>query len=413
MAGLDRVSKRARKIPSQRDNEVFELFYMRGSAMTYFDNVETFFSAISGFNKICLVDWTKSPAATRIFLGTAGVFSFAGLSFKLAYKLLDICNNKMDRENIQNLMAFTMTYDFANNSSGNWERIATFKEMLLNEGLKKGDLWNASNYLIFITYVKIDKGDFENTKLLIDKISEIAVAYDYSLAIVYVDLATTYLLLKKGQLSEAQKKAEQGIISSSRHSTELHQQWFFSWRAQAQILLNDVEGAKESLLKAKKTIDQHKFISPLLIFPYLIAQFMIDIYLLKEAIVSNDRGNLSKLKKKAHHSGEKALNNSKKYAQDWVKVLRLMGEYYWLIGKQNKAIKWWDRAIKKGEELGAQPDLSRTYFEVGKSLLDPDSKYKELNGFTAEEYLEKARTMFEEMDLQWDLDELDKVMATK
>jgi hypothetical protein len=90
-----------------------------------------------------------------------------------------------------------------------------------------------------------------------------------------------------------------------------------------------------------------------------------------------------------------------------------MGEYHWLIGKQNKALKWWDRAIKKGEELGARPDLSRTYFEVGKRLLEPDSKHKELNGITAEEYLEKARTLFEEMDLQWDLDELDKVMAMK
>ena len=90
-----------------------------------------------------------------------------------------------------------------------------------------------------------------------------------------------------------------------------------------------------------------------------------------------------------------------------------MGEYFWLIGKQSKAIKWWDKAIKKGEELGARPDLSRTYFEIGKSLLQPDSKYKELNGITADEYLKKARTLFEEMDLQWDLDELDKVMAER
>jgi len=57
--------------------------------------------------------------------------------------------------------------------------------------------------------------------------------------------------------------------------------------------------------------------------------------------------------------------------------------------------------------------LSRTYFEVGKRLLEPRSKYKNLNGITAEEYLEKARTLFEEMDLQWDLDELDKVMAAR
>jgi len=90
-----------------------------------------------------------------------------------------------------------------------------------------------------------------------------------------------------------------------------------------------------------------------------------------------------------------------------------MGEYYWLINKQKKALKWWDKAIKKGEELGARPDLSRTYFEVGKRLLEPDSKYKELNNISADEYLEKAKTMFQEMNLQYDLDELDKVMAAK
>ena len=67
------------------------------------------------------------------------------------------------------------------------------------------------------------------------------------------------------------------------------------------------------------------------------------------------------------------------------------------------------RSIKIGEKLGAKPDLSRTYFEVGKSLLSPDSKYKKLHGITAKEYLDKAKSMFEEMDLAWDLNELDKV----
>jgi len=46
---------------------------------------------------------------------------------------------------------------------------------------------------------------------------------------------------------------------------------------------------------------------------------------------------------------------------------------------------------------------------VGKRLLEPKSKYKELDAIKAEEYLEKARTMFEEMNLQWDLQELDKL----
>jgi len=88
-----------------------------------------------------------------------------------------------------------------------------------------------------------------------------------------------------------------------------------------------------------------------------------------------------------------------------------MGDYYWLVGKQRKALKWWDKSIKEGERLGARPDLSRTYMEVGKRLLEPKSKYRELNGISAKEYLEKAETLFEDMDLEWDLEQLERVRS--
>ena len=88
-----------------------------------------------------------------------------------------------------------------------------------------------------------------------------------------------------------------------------------------------------------------------------------------------------------------------------------MGLYYWIIGKQNKAVKWWKKAIEEGERLGARPDLARTYMEIGKYFLEEKSKYNELNGITAEQYLEKARKMFIEMDLQRDLDELDRIVS--
>ena len=47
--------------------------------------------------------------------------------------------------------------------------------------------------------------------------------------------------------------------------------------------------------------------------------------------------------------------------------------------------------------------------EIGKRFLEEKSKYKELKGISAKEYLEKARVMSQEMDLEWDLDELDKI----
>ena len=61
--------------------------------------------------------------------------------------------------------------------------------------------------------------------------------------------------------------------------------------------------------------------------------------------------------------------------------------------------------------LEARPELARAYMEIGKRFMEEKSKYMELNGITAKEYLEKAKAMFQEMDLQWDLDELDKIAA--
>lgn len=88
-----------------------------------------------------------------------------------------------------------------------------------------------------------------------------------------------------------------------------------------------------------------------------------------------------------------------------------MGFFYWLMGKQKKAVSWWFSSIKEGERLGARIELSRTYMEIGSRLIEKKSKFRELNGIKPEEYMEKARTLFEGLDLQWDLERLDKVTA--
>ena len=126
---------------------------------------------------------------------------------------------------------------------------------------------------------------------------------------------------------------------------------------------------------------------------------------------TGNQSEIRKNRKSGSSTGSKAVKCSKKAYVYRTEALRLMGTYYWLIGEQRKAIKWWGKSIQEGERLGARLEVSRTYFEVGKRLLEEKSKYKELNGIKAEEYLDKAKTMFEEMDLQWDLDQLERIAA--
>jgi hypothetical protein len=45
---------------------------------------------------------------------------------------------------------------------------------------------------------------------------------------------------------------------------------------------------------------------------------------------------------------------------------------------------------------------------VGRRLSENKSRYRQLNGLPAKDYLTKAKAMFEEMGLRWDLDELER-----
>ena len=110
---------------------------------------------------------------------------------------------------------------------------------------------------------------------------------------------------------------------------------------------------------------------------------------------------------KALKSGKQEMKIVRKLAQDRTTAYRHMGVYYWLIGRKKKAHLWWNRSIKEGERLNARVSLSRTYFEVGKRLLEKGSECKTAKDIKGEEYLKKAGAMFESMNLQWDLNELE------
>jgi hypothetical protein len=136
---------------------------------------------------------------------------------------------------------------------------------------------------------------------------------------------------------------------------------------------------------------------------------MFSVSCLEEAVNNGDNSRMHQLAGESWKWGTQAMKASKKFKRDRVEVLRLLGTHSWLLGEREKALKWWGESVVAGEQLKFKPDLSRTYFEIGKRLSEPNSPYKELNGITAAEYLNKAKTMFEEIGLQWDLEQLERL----
>jgi tetratricopeptide (TPR) repeat protein len=309
-------------------------------------------------------------------------------------------------------MAFTTAKSVLNYTAGRWRENILFEESLINESLQKGILWDSTCYMLYFSWIKIGRGEFSDCEIYISKLFDIGDTYDYDAATLYAHVLKVFAANSKGCISVVQSAADEGIAFCIKHGLKLHQIAITSWKAEAQVLSGDLESAKASLFQAKELFDQQKLLAPGYAVPYLAARFMFDICILRRSM-DTDHKYAPGIQKSAIKDRKAVLSILKRYPPDQTKVYRLMGEYNWLTGKQKKALKWWDKSIKTGEAMGAWPDLSRTYFEVGQRLLEPDSKYRELNGITAEEYLDKARTMFVEMKLQWDLDELDKLMAAR
>ena len=207
------------------------------------------------------------------------------------------------------------------------------------------------------------------------------------------------------KLPEALHEIKQGIEFAQKINQRLALIHMYSCKAHIQILMGDIEKAAPSL-KHANTIRQEVVSAPWQLSVFRRSKLEYHLYRLEESKGKEGQAGYSEHRRKALKACKKLLKQTRKVAQHRTESYRLTGLFYWFIYEQKKACGWWHKAIKEGERLDARLELSRTYFEVGKRLLETESKYKTLNGIKAQAYIEKAKLLFEEMDLQWDLDEL-------
>ncbi len=174
-------------------------------------------------------------------------------------------------------------------------------------------------------------------------------------------------------------------------------------------MAGDIEKPKKSLRQANKIRFEVDSV-PWQLSHFCRSQLEYDLYCLEESLRIGNKADSVTYRRKATKSCTMMLKISRKVAQHRTESHRLMGVYYWLNKKQKKALKCWNKSIEEGNRLGAHLELSRTYFEIGKRLTETESRHTRLNGIKAEEYLERARVLFEKMNLQWDLDQLSRVI---
>jgi class 3 adenylate cyclase/tetratricopeptide (TPR) repeat protein len=393
--------------PTEKDEIICKAFLYNGMNMALI-NPRAFLLTLFplGLRWLRRFDPRKLEYGVIFCCGCACSLPWAGF-FKMGNRLIKLIKDKVDFSNPVQRLYYETAKWHANFSSGSdWiqgEQNSRLTEELIDRNVNQGQLWWVAMILQYYGWMTIEQGNFRESSKIVDKLEKYGFQFNHPHLDVTKHLTAARLNFKRRMLPEAIRDADQGIEAARLTDVAQLLLSLLSIKSQALVLLRETEEAAYTLDLA------HQIITQIEIIPYHLgdlfkSQALIDMDRLKQ---SKNEG--KRIDRQAAKWIKRCLKNAEKAACHLTGALKMKGQFYWLIGKQRNALQWYDKSIHAGERLGARPDLSRTYMEVGKRLLQPQSKFKELNGISGLEYLKKAETLFREMDLQWDLEQLEQI----
>ncbi len=348
---------------------------------------------------------SKFNHGTFHLMASTLMFSYGGISFPLHRKALEFAKERVKQGDVFEKLNYAISRTLNNRMEGNYT-IHAYDPDLVEESLKMGELKATSYYLIFSFFIELGQGRFQEVKLKIAKLQEMGKIFDNNIINLWVFIATAKLMTKSRKLQEALSAIDQSIELSKKVDDRAHLHWAYESKAYIQFLMEDIPGAEQSM-------EQGSQFSPggtlyVMKTTQVLSHFLIQLHHLENVLLNGGKANLKPIRKETMKVAREAVRVAGKIADDRVEILKCTGTYYWITGNRGKALNWWKKGIAEGERLGALPELARIYWEVGRRLREDKSKIHELNGLSANQCLDKAADLFRELDLQWDLDEMEK-----
>jgi tetratricopeptide (TPR) repeat protein len=401
-----------RKTPSEKDRDVLNMVANKIEMYTHTDPVQYLISFGSLLKILTRFELAKIREGKKMFVMFAPGLTWPCISFKLAGRIIEAVRGEIEDTDIKTRIwhRFGETMMSAIHLGFEFEQ-KHYDAPLVESSLKIGEFFPVSSYLVFCAWIEIERGRFYEAIIFSEKLLEIAETYDneYARALNYEVSIRVYIKFRK--LNEALSEAEKGIPIMDKVEFNGLLAYMYGHKAQTQILLNDMQSAEKSLNLAIEYEKKAGILPPMWLSAVVLGQFIFDLRRFEETLKNGNSPQISFWRKKALKSGKREMKIVVKLAQDRTAAYRHMGVYFWLTGKKNKAALWWKKSMSEGERLNARIPLSRTYFEVGKRMLETASECKKIRGLEAEQYLLKAKEMFKAMDLQWDMEELVKMLG--
>jgi class 3 adenylate cyclase/tetratricopeptide (TPR) repeat protein len=395
-----------KKIPAQKDNEAIDLFYKRAEILVVINPKRFFIESFFFCDTIIHFDLAQFRLGAAVFVGVSAMFSFTGLSHRISKRILDYAKPRLAPDDAKQWIVFDLMDTQYNFLKGQWNEITECNEDLVIRSLRIGEIFYASQHYYWHGLSKVHQGYFDAARLMVTKLFALAEAYENDVYRLLKYLLNINLLIECRNLKEAIAEVNQGVELVQRNGWRQSALSMHSLEASIYLLTKEIDKARISVEKADH-IGSEIQATPIQSSFFLRSQFEYNLLCLEDSVRSGQRKESSKYRRDASKSGKMLIKTSQKAALYRTESYRLMGVYYWLLNDEKRAVKWWHKAIKEGERLGARPQLARTYAEISKRFFDVEIETGRPPPIRSGECLEKARGMFGILGLQKDLQELD------
>ena len=398
-----------KRLPSQQDTEAVDLFYKKAEALVVINPKRFFIESFFFYDTIVHFDLTRFKLGIGIFAGASVLFSFTGFSLSIGRRILDYAKPRLAPDDAKQWIIYDLLDTQHLFLKGQWNEITEYNEDLVNRNLRIGEMFYASQHYYWHGLPKIYQGHFDAARLIVTKLSEIAEAYENDIYRLLKYLLNINLLIECRHIKEATAEVNRGIDLVQRNEWPLSTLNMHSLKALTYLLMKETEEAGKSLDQANQIRSEVKAV-PMQLSVFYRSQFEYYLRRLEDSLRNGHRQESSEFRRNAFKSGKMLIKTCQKAAIYRTESYRLMGVYNWLIHDQKSAFKWWHKAIREGESLGARPQLSRTYAEMGMRLCAVKGESSEPDVSRAEEPLQKAKTMFRDLGLHYDLEDLNSVI---
>lgn len=393
-----------RKKVDKKKEKIASYLSLNAMALTTTNPKRIFIDTILATPMLFSSDYSKTRMGAGFLCHYAALFSYTGLSMNTGEKVLQLAEKIVNKDNGFAWVRFKFTKKHHDHSLGRWD-IWPETDEIIRVGLSLGMFYEITIFHLFSGYNQIEIGSRDGVLNDLNGLSEIADNYEN------IHARAQYYQLQ-GHYAGKFRDYKRGIVITDEGLKytlkEGHLMLAFNiycYRSILHSVKNELNEAEYHFLEAEKLFIKRKLVK-IHACSYLLAKS----HLLMAKIISkrSKKINIKAEIQELNSSINKLLKNAKAVVSFKTEAYRLRAMLFLFHERYNKAFRFLEKSVQVGEKYGARLELSRTYFEIGKLLSNPKSKYNELNGHPASYYFEEAMKMFKEMDLQWDIEEYQK-----